>query len=71
MYRTHRGAEEQHSKAYCRHGGKWIGSAAPEERTRMMIVFKVSALRAADTSQFIGAPSVTDNTTELLEHRKR
>jgi hypothetical protein len=32
---------------------------------------EVSALRAADTSQFVRPPSVTENTTELLERKKR
>ena len=31
---------------------------------------EVSALRAADTSQFVRPPSVTENTTELLERKK-
>ncbi len=32
---------------------------------------EVSALRAADTSRFLRTPSVTENTTELLERKKR
>jgi len=32
---------------------------------------EVSALRAADTSRFVRAASVTENTTELLERKKR
>lgn len=32
---------------------------------------EVPALRAADTSQFVRAPSVTESTTELLERKKR
>jgi hypothetical protein len=31
----------------------------------------VSELRAADTSQFVPPPSVTENSTELLERMKR
>ena len=31
---------------------------------------EVPALRAADTSQFVRPPSVTENTTELLERKK-
>ena len=137
MYCTHCGADEQHSKAYCRKCGKWIGSSAPEERLTVMIIFnalsalfgaasalalfyymsngaewpiklagifciiisvyqticfvyalslqkrlkrgkaqheldsarEVPALNAADTSQFVRAPSVTENTTELLERK--
>lgn len=32
---------------------------------------EVSVLRAADTSQFVRPPSVIENTTELLERKKR
>lgn len=139
MYCTYCGADEQHSKAYCRKCGKWIGASPPESRMTVMIIFnalsalfgaasaialfsnatngaewpinlagtfcliisvyqtisfifalslrmrlkrskdqpeldsprEVSALRAADTSQFVTAPSVTENTTELLERKKR
>lgn len=31
---------------------------------------EVPALRAADTSQFVGVPSVTENSTELLERKR-
>ena len=31
---------------------------------------EVPALRAADTSQFVRPPSVTENTTELLERKR-
>ena len=48
MYCTHCGADEQHSKAYCRKCGKWIGSSAPEERMAVMIIFNaLSALFGA------------------------
>ncbi|MCM3903505.1 MAG: hypothetical protein ND866_17515 [Pyrinomonadaceae bacterium] len=48
MYCTHCGAEEQHSKAYCRHCGKWIGGSAPEARITVMIIFNaLSALFGA------------------------
>ena len=48
MYCTHCGADEQHSKAYCRKCGKWIGSSAPEERLAVMIIFNaLSALFGA------------------------
>jgi hypothetical protein len=137
---THCGADEQQSRAYCRHCGKWIGISAPEERMAVMIIFnalsaifgavsaialfgnlnsgaqwpiylagafcviisvyqtisfifafslqmrlkrarakdeseldlahEVPALRPANTSQFIVAPSVTENTTELLESKR-
>jgi hypothetical protein len=32
---------------------------------------EMSALRAADTSQFVPPPSVTENSTELLERKTR
>jgi hypothetical protein len=139
MYCSNCGAGDQTSKTYCRHCGKWIGHAPPEERVTVMIVFnalsalfaaisaialfltylgqptakwsiylaatfctiiwvyqslsfafalnlrtrlrqgqetsaeiaarKAAALPAADSSTFINAPSVTENTTELLERR--
>jgi hypothetical protein len=139
MYCMHCGADEQQSKAYCRHCGKWIGSSAPEERITVMIIFnglsalfgaasaiallsnstkgaewpvnlaatfcliisvyqticfifalglrrrlkrgkdqsdldsprEIPILQAADTSQFVRPPSVIENTTELLERKKR
>ncbi len=134
---SHCGAAEQHSKAYCRQCGTWIGSSAPEERMAVIIISnalcavlaaasaialfpnlnkgaewpihlaavfcvmisvyqtlsflfalrlqlrlkkakaqreldsprEVSTLRAADTSQFVRAPSVTERTTDLLERK--
>lgn len=48
MYCSHCGAPEQNSKTYCRQCGKWIGSAPPEERLTVMIVFNaLSAVFAA------------------------
>jgi len=39
MFCSNCGAHDQTAKSYCRHCGKWIGKAPPEERLTVMIVF--------------------------------
>jgi hypothetical protein len=47
MFCSNCGTAQQTPKSYCRKCGKWIGSAPPEERLTVMIIFNaLSALLA-------------------------
>jgi hypothetical protein len=47
MFCSNCGASQQTPKSYCRKCGKWIGSAPPEEKLTVMIIFNaLSALFA-------------------------
>lgn len=48
MFCSNCGASDQPAKTYCRQCGTWIGTAPPEERLSVMIVFNLlSAILAA------------------------
>jgi hypothetical protein len=51
MFCANCGADEQKTKTYCRHCGTWIGTAPPEERLSVMILFNLlSAVLSAAVS---------------------
>jgi len=53
MYCSSCGAPEQAPKTYCRHCGKWIGTAPPEERITVMIIFNALSAVFAAVAAFV------------------
>jgi hypothetical protein len=53
MFCSNCGSAEQAPKSYCRKCGKWIGSAPPEERLTVMIIFNALSLLLAAVAAIV------------------